>query len=144
LKKLLIVIRCQYSVIRRPQKIALSPADSDVIYKLEAIAVFCGLTVGQASPLVDTGVLPTFRLPGSTVLCASKSSIRDAWHQYEREWRDKHPINVQQKLRQRKQKRAGRQSCIDHPNALRRSVIGRSDYSREENSQNAKVSQWQK
>jgi hypothetical protein len=122
LKKLLIVIRCQYSVIRRPQKIALSPADSDVLYKLEAIAVFCGLTVGQASPLVGVGIIPTFKLPGAgNILCASKSAINEAWQQYEREWRTRNPINIEEKLRQRKQKRERKLRQSDkranlHPN----------------------------
>jgi hypothetical protein len=83
----------------------LSPADSDALYSLRAIAAFCDMTPGQAKPHVDSGIIPTFRLPGSTVLCASKAAIREAWLRYEAEWRDKHPIDIREKLRQRKQKR---------------------------------------
>ena len=83
----------------------LSPADSDALYSLRAIAAFLGMSPGQTKPFVESGVLPTFRLPGSTVLCASKAVIRAAWLRYEAEWRDKHPIDIREKLRQRKQKR---------------------------------------
>jgi hypothetical protein len=100
----------------------VSPADSDLLYKLEAIAAFCGMTPGQAQPLVGTGIIPTFKLPnGSSILCASKSAINEAWQQHEREWRTQNPINIKEKLRQRKQKRERKLSQSDksanlHPN----------------------------
>jgi hypothetical protein len=83
----------------------VSPADSDLLYSVRAIALFCCMTPGQAKPLLDADILPSFRLPGGAVLCASKASIREAWKQYEREWRDKHPIDVKGKLSERKLKR---------------------------------------
>jgi hypothetical protein len=92
-------------LIETAQISAVSPADSDALYSLRAIAAFCGMTPGQAKPFTETGIIPTFRLPGSTVLCASKATIREAWQRYQAEWRDKHPIDIKEKLRQRKQKR---------------------------------------
>jgi hypothetical protein len=84
--------------------IALSPADSDALYHLRAVAAFCCMTPGQAKPFVDIGIIPTFRLPGSQTICASKSAIREAWRLYEADWHDRHPIDLKEKLRQRKQK----------------------------------------
>jgi hypothetical protein len=63
------------------------------------------MTPGQARPFVDLGIIPTFRLPGSQTICASKAAIREAWHLYEAQWREKHHIDIKEKLRQRKQKR---------------------------------------
>jgi hypothetical protein len=83
----------------------LSPVDSDALYGLRAVAAFCCMTPGKAKPFVDIGIIPTFRLPGSQTICASKSAIRDAWRLYEADWHDKHPIDFKEKLRQRKQQR---------------------------------------
>ena len=82
------------------QETTLIP-DSDLLYTLRAIAMYCCMTPGQAKPHVDSGIIPTFRLPGSTVLCASKAAIREAWLRYEAD----HPIDIKEKLRQRKQRR---------------------------------------
>jgi len=91
---------------RNQNSALLSPADSDALYTLKVVAAFWGMTPGQAKPFVEAGILPTFRLPGSTVLCASKSAMKAAWHQHEAEWRDRHPIpDIREKLRQRKHKR---------------------------------------
>jgi hypothetical protein len=90
---------------RSTETTQISPSDSDLLYGVRAIALFCGMTPGQAKPLVDTGIIPTFRLPGGSTVCASKATLREAWGRYEREWRDKHPLDTKEKLRQRKQKR---------------------------------------
>jgi hypothetical protein len=73
----------------RRHEVTLSPIDSDVLYTLPAIAAHCGMSAGQAKPLVDAGLIPTFKLPGRQARCASKSSIKDAWRQYELEWQRK-------------------------------------------------------
>jgi hypothetical protein len=89
----------------RRHKIRVSPTDSDALYGLKTIAEFWCRSPGQARPLVEADILPTFKLPGSQTLCASKATLREAWRRYEAEWRDKHPVDINEKLRQRKQKR---------------------------------------
>jgi hypothetical protein len=74
----------------RRRDVTLSPADSDLLYTLPAIAAHCGMTEGQAKPLVAAVIIPVFKLPGRQTLCASKASLREAWARYERSWRDKH------------------------------------------------------
>jgi hypothetical protein len=85
--------------IELPKFGQLSPADSDALYSLRAIATDTGITPTFRLPGSTVLIIPTFRLPGSTVLCASKATIREAWHRYQAEWRDKHPIDIEEKLR---------------------------------------------
>ena len=42
----------------------LPAGESELLYGMEAIARWLGMTRAQVKPLIDAGVLPTFRPPG--------------------------------------------------------------------------------
>lgn len=80
----------QSTIVDSRECVLLSPPESDMLYGLEAIARYMGMTVGQARPHIESEILPTFRLPGCTTRCASKASLTAAWRDYEMKWRAKH------------------------------------------------------
>lgn len=47
----------------------------DLLFGVPLIADFLGLTVRQTRHLIDIGALPVFKLPGSNILCARRSTL---------------------------------------------------------------------
>ena len=63
---------------RRDKEVPLQhqPEDSDLLYKVSAIARFLGMTEKQARHRVERGEIPSFKLFGSR--CARRSTLT-AW-----------------------------------------------------------------
>ncbi len=60
----------------------LPATDCPVLIGIDAIAAWLGIGRGRCRGLVDSGVLPTFRLPGRSFRCALKTEIAEAMQQY--------------------------------------------------------------
>ena len=61
----------------------LPAAECELLYGMEMIGRWLGMTRGQVKSFVDDGSLPTFRPPGRTIRCAIKSELNATF----REWR---------------------------------------------------------
>ena len=59
---------------------------NELLYGVRSIARFLEITVGQARPLIEAGIIPTFRLPGHVTLCARKSTLNANWKAMEERW----------------------------------------------------------
>ena len=60
----------------------LPAIDAELLYGRAMIARWLALTDGQATPLINDGTIPTFRMPGKSVRCALKSAINRAMQEY--------------------------------------------------------------
>ena len=62
---------------------AQDPSAADLLYGVQAIATFLGLTRHQAQHRIDDGEIPTFRMGGKKrgTICARRSSLR-TWLAY--------------------------------------------------------------
>lgn len=52
--------------------------EADVLMGAKAIAAFLGITEKQARHRIDAEVIPTFKMPGNSTICARRSSLT-AW-----------------------------------------------------------------
>lgn len=68
--------------INSAKAVSLPAPDCDLLYGVRAIARWHGLTYEQCRPLIDEGIIPTFRPPGKTVRCALKSALNETWQKY--------------------------------------------------------------
>lgn len=55
-----------------------TPTDADLLYGVKPIAAFLGIRERQARHLIDAKKLPTFSFPGSSIICARRSTL-NAW-----------------------------------------------------------------
>lgn len=80
----------RHSLIKNP---GLPAGDCDVLYGVAAIGRWLGMTRAQVKPLIDRGIIPSFKLPGLAVRCALKSAIHQAFAGYAKGL-DAHPIDL--------------------------------------------------
>jgi hypothetical protein len=69
---------------KKIRDVQLPAADCDVLYGTAAIAQWMGMTIGQAKPLIDAAIIPTFKPPGRAARCALKTEINAAFRAYAR------------------------------------------------------------
>jgi hypothetical protein len=59
------------------------PADGcELLFGMQMIANWMGVSRGQAKVLVDTGLVPTFRPPGRTTRCALKAELNRTFQEW--------------------------------------------------------------
>ena len=63
---------------------APDPCEGDVLFGCQAIGRHLGLSERQTRHLVEKGSLPTFRFPGSAIICARRTGLDQFLEQRER------------------------------------------------------------
>jgi hypothetical protein len=60
----------------------LPAPDCQLLYGMQKIGAWLGMTRGQVKPFIDDGTLPTFKPPGRSVRCAIKTELNQVFQEW--------------------------------------------------------------